>query len=354
PIHTKLSILEPLVLKLELKKEASFIQFVGSPGRFLWMQNQHLSIISEAGKLWILDPIRGKPFFSGQVGSLGDQFGCTKKGSALIVGNPEGHLYQFREDQLKKIWQGEDPILGDILVDEKGVIFASPNGNLYGYQFFSSQLVHYNLQGIPLLHMPSNKENQFYVAITTGKLFCFDPELFLNNPKEAIIWKWNLQQEGSPQYGLFLIPQDGDNLLILVYPNGQILGLSDKQKQILWRQNLKSPILREPVLVGNHLLVLGKENILYNIHGREGSLLWKKEFSKSLLGRPGWGKYIYVGIQDTGKGDYIQSALLALDKKTGQIVWKNRILGHIISPIVVSQGKIYFSSTEGYVYCIKE
>lgn len=76
----------------------------------------------------------------------------------------------------------------------------------------------------------------------------------------------------------------------------------------------------------------------------DGSLKWEIDCGASISSQLGIGSYLYVGLSD---GD-----ILALDKNSGDIVWRKNIEYAIRGKAVENNDKVILGCTDGKVYCL--
>ncbi len=101
-----------------------------------------------------------------------------------------------------------------------------------------------------------------------------------------------------------------------------------------------------PTVDGNFLYALGSDGDLACLETRSGKLRWQKNIKKEFSGQPGIWAYAESPLVD---GDAVvvtpggaQATMLALDKKTGAVIWKSPVPGGdpaaYASAIVVQAG----------------
>lgn len=155
---------------------------------------------------------------------------------------------------------------------------------------------------------------------------------------------------------------------------------------VLWRTRLASGFKATPLLVGERLYLGGLDGKLRALDCGDGRIRWSFDAGSEILGTaaaaPG-GKIVF----GTGGGDLIvldaegreagrhhaggavdgapvvdaagiayagdnQGELLALDTRTGKLVWQKKIAAQAIeSGVALADGRLYAGSWDGYVYC---
>lgn len=168
--------------------------------------------------------------------------------------------------------------------------------------------------------------------------------------------------------------------------NRAYLGSLPRLMRIIYRVNVSvnmGGVLAEPLVEGG-FIYLGDSGGVYALDRFTGELVWGVEvYSDNLAGRAlshpqpvskwralgyyrfvssyGLGKYFYVATSSSVEGD---AYLLALDKISGNLVWRVRLESEpnasgptsITSNLVVVNGVIFVGSVrdEGYVFCVSE
>ncbi len=156
--------------------------------------------------------------------------------------------------------------------------------------------------------------------------------------------------------------------------------------KVIYRINVSANIhgvLAEP-LIEDNFIYLADDSGIYALNRSSGELVWGVEiYDESTSGRstkypqPVWkwralglyrftvayglGEYVYVAT--TSYLDVDNAYILALDKKSGDVIWRvelepEHVLSSIIdisSNLIVADGKVFVGSVgDGYVFCVSE
>ena len=190
-------------------------------------------------------------------------------------------------------------------------------------------------------------------------------------PKEYLPrhYSWTLWRGGS----------SGDRMYLASLP---------RSMKVIFSVNVSANmggVLAEPV-VEEGFIYLADHSGIYSLNRSSGELVWGVEvYGEDLGGRAignlqpvskwralglyrfveayGLGKYLYVATSSSASGEG-DAYLLALDKKSGDVVWRVELESEpsassatsITSNMVVADGKIFVGSVrdEGYVFCVSE
>jgi outer membrane protein assembly factor BamB len=150
--------------------------------------------------------------------------------------------------------------------------------------------------------------------------------------------------------------------------NEFVQALSTKDGKVIWTtrvgnvgnpdQNPSYPKARStPTVDGNYLYALGSDGDLACLDAKSGKILWQKSVRKEFGGQPGEWAYAESPLVD---GDVVvvtpggaQATMVALNKKTGAVIWKSAIPGGdpagYASAIVVQSG-----GRKQYVQCLSK
>ncbi len=125
------------------------------------------------------------------------------------------------------------------------------------------------------------------------------------------------------------------------YENEFVQALSTKDGKPIWttrvgnvgnaKDFLYSKARSTPTVDGNFLYALGSDGDLACLETKSGKIRWQKNIKKEFEGKPGVWAYAESPLVD---GDVVvvtpggaQATMVALDKKTGAVVWKSAVPG---------------------------
>ncbi len=185
-------------------------------------------------------------------------------------------------------------------------------------------------------------------------------------------------QESQPDVGRFA-PSLEEHVWLLVKGPSESTFHSDspapRVPEELYRVNVSTNIggyLAYP-LVEDGKVFLADGGGVYSLDLETGKLLWGVEiyFDDLHSRKIGWpqpwylwralGLYRLVVSYGLGKAVYVATdageagaKLLALDKDSGDLLWVANVSGNTYSNMVVTGGRIYFGTIEGYLHCFSE
>ncbi|MFQ6120616.1 MAG: PQQ-binding-like beta-propeller repeat protein, partial [Methanosarcinales archaeon] len=109
-----------------------------------------------------------------------------------------------------------------------------------------------------------------------------------------------------------------------------------------------------PLIENGILYVSSLKGYVYAIRADDGKILWKKDLTKSILGKVIDNKIlsspiIHDNILYVGSNNH---NLYALDAKTGAILWKYQLDSEIVAHPTISNNTMYLTSYNGTIYAI--
>ena len=103
----------------------------------------------------------------------------------------------------------------------------------------------------------------------------------------------------------------------------------------------------------------GKDGVLYVLDAGNLSLRWTVKLSVQCicpecgcgsLSTPAFdGQYLYVGAGAPDPEGFANGSVYAVDAATGQVTWRQDLVGAVIAPVTVANGVVFASSTAGAV-----
>jgi outer membrane protein assembly factor BamB len=161
----------------------------------------------------------------------------------------------------------------------------------------------------------------------------------------------------SSQSSVAVIDQDDDRTIIAGGDSGQVRAV-DIQGRELWSFFASAPVLAAPVVdqAGDQVFVADSAGRVFAVDVEDGQ---SRDFlfqagstisASPALGRDGEGSVLYVAAED--------GALYALDRDTGDVVWRFDAEGTIrSSPLVATGGDddiVVFGTDDGLVYAVED
>lgn len=336
-------------------------QIKGCAGQSPVLQGQRIFLLGKDGSLYSLAKETGNLQGKYPLGFWGDVFSRALSGDEeLYIGNPEGKVYRFREGALKVIHQVQEPIFGAFLRFSDGnLLFLTRGGYLYGINRDGERYLKYEIKGVPLPNL-LEVENRIYLGTTGGEIMALNREALSKINSNPLIWKLNLEEKGSLRHGLFGLKGQSTTLVLLCLTRGVLVAFNPQKQKEEWKVTFKGQILYSPLVLSSsnssEVYVHTTDGMLYALRGESGATLWEKNLPlPATTAVRGGEKNLYLAFSSKeGGADFSLSRLLAFDRKTGKEVWSYEILGKILAPPTCSEGKVYLSTTEGYLYCIED
>lgn len=151
-------------------------------------------------------------------------------------------------------------------------------------------------------------------------------------------------------------PAASATLAIVGNDRGDLLAVSPEDGTLRWKRNLGTP-LSSPALLGDLVLVMGRDNVLRALAQADGSPRWSTPLGQELpvKGDPRLWDYwvcspaVAEGKVFVGSGD---GAVYALDPKAGKVLWRAATGGWVRSTPAVVDGLVYAGSYDGKVHAL--
>lgn len=181
----------------------------------------------------------------------------------------------------------------------------------------------------PFYAAPALTDSELIVGDYGNSLYVLDPAT--GNQK----WTYDKSKGlwvGSPQVvGNVVLAPSADANLYAFNLQGQLLW-SFKTQQMIWAQ---------PVSDGTLVYQAGMDHKLYALKLSDGSLVWSTDLGGSAISSPALDEngVLYVGT--------LASEMLAIDGKTGRILWRHNSPGTIWSSPLVVGNTLYYGDFSG-------
>lgn len=272
----------------------------------------------------------------------------------------------------KILWRYQDkntPFFPHGLAAADGELFVTVNdtdnlqtmqaGSVYALDAETGQLLwKTQIAKDPSHSLPLVVEGKILVGDDSGTLNVLDAET------GKILWQKKLVGEGeihsSPAYadGLIFVGTEGD-ARYRENPRSpsSILALKPQSGEIVWQFPIdyapdRVNLIHATPAINEGVVYFGSENgWFYALSAKDGGLIWRKELAtgRDMVGTSaaagvGFGK-VFVSLW-SGK-------FLALDQKTGAVVWEFSYDGNgTDSSPVVADNQVCLGAHEGYFYCL--
>ncbi len=175
-------------------------------------------------------------------------------------------------------------------------------------------------------------ENRLYAGSSDGKLIC------LNKKTGEELWQY-------PAEGRCLAGPSGDGEMVF-FPqdNGTILGLKAATGDKIFEAELDQPLVTKAV-IGEKVYLTGSEGGFFALDRSSGNIVWKKTFPYPIWTSPALDNgMLYFG--DNGGN------LMALAETDGETLWQFRADGVIVSSPIVVGDYLLFASLDRNLYCL--
>jgi outer membrane protein assembly factor BamB len=107
-----------------------------------------------------------------------------------------------------------------------------------------------------------------------------------------------------------------------------------------------------PVLAGGRLFVGTHGGLVLAVQARTGRIVWHRQFAKCIAASPAVGSgVVYLGFMPPVCRGSGPGFLAALDARSGRTIWRFRA-GQIETPPLLAGGRVYFGSWDHRVYAV--
>ncbi|MEJ2616625.1 MAG: PQQ-binding-like beta-propeller repeat protein [Ignavibacteriaceae bacterium] len=206
-------------------------------------------------------------------------------------------------------------------------------------------------RGIGIRVKPAVYDNKIYFGECSGIFYCYDL-----STKEKV-WEYDTNPEKlwqDPSIETNPVIKDG-----IVYFGGRhchLYGLNTQNgKKIWWYSDPNNMWILGGPTISDSLLFIGSSNqqILHKFNIKTRKLMWKKSFDGRIYGNP----FVKDDNVFFGTGMEISDkigCLYAVNKNSGKIVNRFIINSQTHSSPIVTNNKIIFGCSNGYVYALNE
>ena len=195
----------------------------------------------------------------------------------------------------------------------------------------------------PINYFPVFYQDKLYTTIYGMKYIgCFNAE----NGK--LIWKCKLNERASDFFPDFRIATDNGRLYVLSTSN-LVYCINPENGNLLWKKEVTSASIPSfsSMVSQNGKLYIAINDKLYCLNADSSNLIWTYKATPDCFSSPITvrSKQIYLGSNS--------GTLYCIDEEAGTLLWKFKTENVIASKPLVYEGKIYFGSEDGYVYCVR-
>lgn len=256
-----------------------------------------------------------------KVGAI-EQPATDHSSGAMFRGNPQ-HTGVFEaqgpaQGELQWKFETEGDILSTPIIEDNVVYFGSNDHHLYALNSQTGQELWRFDMGGWVMTPPAITDGVVYAGSgCAGDLICID---------------------GANQ-------------------KNQLLALDSQTGQEIWHFSVEMGVWSSPVIVDGVVYFGSYDGHLYAVNSQTGQEIWRFKADNSITSSPAVvGDTIYFGsgcfqctLFSTEKsGDF----LYAVDRQTGQELWRFKTEGYVESSVTVVDGVVYFGSNDRYLYAV--
>jgi outer membrane protein assembly factor BamB len=221
-------------------------------------------------------------------------------------------------------------------VDEAGgFVFIADRKNLYKLKIEGGSVVKKLQLGAPLVANPIFHESKVYIADGRNNLICFDSGL-----NEKPIWASVLQAEG------IISMQMTEKGILCSFKDGSV-SLSDvKTGGLVWKVKIGEGLDFAAALDSrdSEAYVVGSKGGIYLIHMNSGTVAFIASIPSSPVSPP----VCFDGLLYTSLKN---GRFIALNEKTGKIVWEVSVINDIVASAVFYEDMICFNALNNQLFC---
>ena len=270
-------------------------------------------------------------------------------GNRVVIGGRDRrvHVYDLHGNELRRIAL-EAPCESEALVmNQHLAVLGDVNGTLYGIDPQAGRILWRKRLSSLLLGHPVRLDDDFLIQTASNEIYRF------SSTGEK---SWSF---AGPAGGLMMhqgpSPRVSGDAVYAVLTNGDVVSLQADSGDLVWRLQLlldtsavvlsemKTPVA-DPVLAGNTLIVSFYQGDVIALSAKNGQQLWRRHIS--LKSTP-----LVEGdrlVATTSGG-----AVLALDVRSGETLWQQKLsTGELVGP-VLSEGELFAADDRGHVYALR-
>lgn len=234
------------------------------------------------------------------------------------------------------------------LVDQGRIYVGSADGAVYAVEAASGKVAWRFDTGDVVRSSPALDAGRLYVANFQGKVFCLDAAA------GARIWEQTTAVKGAPWRAVQATPAVDGGIVYLGSRSTFLFAFEAATGKLLWKHSHDGSWVPSSAAVQDGVAYVGQSdgNRLTAI-GADGKVRWTLDTGNATFASPALsGGVLYAATNDNynlnGEG-----SLLAVEARTGRLLWKQAFPGSVWSSPVVADGRVYLGSADGKVYAVK-
>jgi len=293
------------------------------------------------GKIYCLD-LKGNKIWNKQIGWSSTSTPTIKQ-DLVFVGSSNG-VFALNKENGDIIWQKEiGTVASNPTVYKNQVFCASTNGYIYSLNIKNGEIIWKYKTEDDIISSPNVYKDVVYAGSNENKFHAFDVKT------GERLWTFNTKAPVTSEacfYNDFIIIGSNDH---------NLYALDKKDGNVEWKFTTGWGITTKPVIYKKTIFVGSLDNNLYAINADDGKILWQYTTNAAIHSSPiVYGDCVFFGSDD--------GQLYSVDIISRKTHWVAKpdysiqgIHSYVTKPIVsspaASDGKIFFGSTNGNVYC---
>ena len=260
---------------------------------------------------------------------------AIKEGKDLFFGDEAGYLYSLNSSKGKLNWKfkTEGKVLSCPSIKDTLAYFGSYDGYLYCLGIKSGNLIwKYKTGSGASCSPPLVKDNKVYFGSHDNYYYVTDR------------FNGELIQKKEIGHGNCATTSTANNFLYLADWGGYIHCLKSETLETQWKFKSKYKIYQTPVIDENQVITPSFDSIVYALDKKSGALKWKLKLNSvaNQVGVKG-----NIAFFNTRASD-----LYAVNKNTGEQLWKFETEGATWGFAITAEDVIYFGSGDSKLYAV--
>jgi len=294
------------------------------------------------GKIYALNMKNGKKLWDLNLGWSSTASPLVVDGK-VFIGSSDG-LYAIDKKTGRLIWESDVGAISTkpaFLADT--IYCGSHNGNIYAIDPKNGEVKWTYSSDDEIYSSPALEDNILFIGSNDKKLYAIDIE----NGK----LKWSYETNGP----IVSSPEVYKNLVYFGSWDNNFYALDKETGRLKWKFTAGWGIDSSPTIYKGNVYFGCEDNNLYVLDTMDGELKWMFTANAAIQSSPeAYGGFIFFGSDD--------GYIYAVNSTNGELIWKNApdyyidgIYNYVTRPIVSSplayDGRVYFGSTNGKIYC---
>ena len=324
--------------ELETKSYELRDQIYSSPA----LEDDSLYINSWNGGVYSIDASSGTKNWENNLG-FNSSSSPIIEGDILYLGS-NGGIYAFDKDTGDIIWMKEIGGISSKPISHNGFVYCgSHDGNVYAFDSENGDLKWKFGTNEEIYSSPMVSGNVLYIGSNDGYLYAIDVKT------RDLEWKY---ETGGP---VCSSPIVFNNMVYFGSWDNNVYALNAKTGELEWEFTTGWGVDSSPALYKGTVFVGSEDNNMYALNADDGKLKWFFSTNAGIKSSPTvYGGFVFFGSSD--------GRFYALNMEDGDLEWSvspdyhiQGVYNYVTKPIdsspVAYDGKVFFGSTDGKVYC---